>query len=100
MVRWRSNGLYGNKPHWYRKDRSRRLTEEVWVKQYEEMSPDPWELCEDAYSLHPTRHEAMKFKSPFSFYVNCTEPELVYVSPSTLEDIMNSEKHVIIETSD
>lgn len=94
-----SNGLLGNKPNWYRETPSRSLSKEVWINQYLLISPDSFEDG-DAYSLHITLNAAKKFKSPHSWYMKSSRPEVGYVSHSTLERILKNKKQVIFETSD
>lgn len=84
-------GLYGNKPNWYRKNYSRNLREEVWVQHYELMTGDSFETG-SAYSLHSTHRNALRFKSPFSWFVKTGNLSLAYVSPKTLGRILEQEK--------
>ena len=97
MVRVHEQGLLGNKPYFFRQTPSRRLSIEVWAQHYTLISPDSFEIG-SAYSLHPTPKQALKFRSPFSWYQKTGgEPKIVYVSPITLEKILKEKKHAIFE---
>jgi hypothetical protein len=94
MVTVRGNGLYGDKPFYYRNEPSKYMSKEVWVRHYGLVTGDSFEQG-TAYSLHATVQEAKRYTAP-SWWQGNKEAKPAFVSQSTLEKILNEKKHSVL----
>lgn len=84
---------YGMKPHFYSDEKQGKLDREAWVRTYH-LVTDDWFEVGFAYSLHPDEQKAWKYKT-FQWWQPSSVPRRVFVSESTLEEMMKDKKKVV-----
>ena len=90
------NEATGIIPYTYRKEKSGRHNQEVWVRRYQ-LVTDDWFEVGFAYSLHLDKKRAEKYRTP-NWWAQSSYPEKGYVTKQTLERIMKDEKKVVFSS--
>lgn len=94
----RENEVYGQKPHQYAYVRTGWLRQPAMMIHYRLVSGDSFEVgC--AYSLHKNMRDAKKYWT-YHWWHKTSEPERVFVTKRTIEDILKDEDKVVFESSE
>lgn len=87
---------FGESPDKYTREKSGRYNQEVWVRNYN-LVTDDWFEVGFAYSLHLDEEKAKKYET-FGWWRPSSFPGRAYVTKETLERIVKDKKKVVFSS--